>query len=324
MNPLAASQIRGNWATLLSAWNADDSLDLGRVAAEIEALISMQVDGIYSNGTAGEFHAQTEDEFDRLSQCLAEKCNAAGMPFQIGVSHMSAQISRERLRRIVPLAPGAVQVILPDWFPVTEAEAMIFFEKMAEAANGIGLVLYNPPHAKRVWTPEQIGWLSARIPALVGLKTAAGDDAWYASMRQHLGHISVFVPGHLLASGVKRGAHGAYSNAACLNPAAAQRWTNQMLTDMEAALEVETRLRKFMDGYIAPFITEQKYCNAACDRFLALLGGWTDVGVRMRWPYRSIPITELGRVRAAAQRLVPEFMGGKRDIRHKVLVPCNL
>lgn len=308
MKPLTSDQIRGNWATLLSAWNADDSLDLGRVAAEIDTLIAMRVDGIYSNGTAGEFHTQTEDEFDQISNCLATKCNAAGMRFQIGVSHMSAQISRERLRRIVPLAPGAVQVILPDWFPVTEAEALAFLEVMAETAGGIGLVLYNPPHAKRVWNPEQIGRLAAKIPSLVGIKTAGGDDAWYAAMHQHLARLSVFIPGHLLASGVQRGAHGAYSNAACLNPLAAQRWSDQMKTDLVGALEVEQRLRRFMDGYIAPFITEHKYCNAACDRFMALLGGWTDVGERMRWPYRSIPAAEVNRIRPIAQGLIPEFI----------------
>ncbi len=308
MKPLAADQIRGNWATLLSAWNADDSLDLDRVSAEIDALIASRVDGIYSNGTAGEFHTQTEAEFDQISECLANKCHAVGMPFQIGVNHMSAQISRERLRRIVPLAPGAVQVILPDWFPVTEAEAIAFLEGMAEVAGDIGLVLYNPPHAKRVWNPEQIGRLTQRIPQLVGLKTAGGDDAWYASMRQHLVGISVFVPGHMLASGLQRGAHGAYSNVACLNPAAAQRWTDQMRSDLPGALELEQRLRRFMDGYIAPFITEQKFCNAACDRFMALVGSWADVGAHMRWPYRSISASEVERVRAAGRQLIPEFI----------------
>jgi len=308
VKPLSPDQIRGNWATLLSAWNADDSLDLGCVAAEIDALIAMRVDGIYSNGTAGEFHTQTEAEFDQISECLAGKCNAAGMRFQIGVSHMSAQLSRERLRRIVPLAPGAVQVILPDWFPVTEDESIAFLEVMAETAGGIGLVLYNPPHAKRVLNPEQMGRLAGRIPALVGIKTAGGDDAWYAAMREHLARLSVFIPGHLLASGFQRGAQGAYSNAACLNPLAAQRWTDQMKTELPAALKLEQRLRRFMDGYIAPFITEQHYCNAACDRFMALLGGWTDVGERMRWPYRSIPAAEADRVRPVAQELIPEFI----------------
>ncbi len=310
MRPLSASQIRGNWATLVAAWNTDDSLDLGRVAAEIDQLIAVRVDGIYSNGTAGEFHTQTEAEFDQISECLAQKCNAAGIPFQIGVSHMSAQISRERLRRVVALEPGAVQVILPDWFPVTEDEAVAFLDRMAEVASGIGLVLYNPPHAKRVLAPEEVGRMACRVPALIGLKTAGGDDAWYASMRQHLAKLSVFVPGHLLASGIRRGAQGAYSNAACLNPAAAQRWTGQIHKDPAAALELEQRLRRFMDGYIAPFITTQKYCNAACDRFLALLGGWADVGSHMRWPYRSIPETELERIRPAGRALIPEFFGG--------------
>lgn len=308
MKPLLADEIHGNWASLLSVWKTDDSLDLNRVGAEIDTLIAFGVDGIYSNGTAGEFHTQTETEFDRISHCLAEKCNAAGMRFQIGVSHMSAQISLERLRRIVPLAPSAVQIILPDWFPVVEEEAVAFLQRMAEAADGIGLILYNPPHAKRVWTPEQIGRLARRVPSLIGLKTAGGDDAWYASMREHLADLSVFVPGHLLASGVQRGARGAYSNVACLHPLAAQRWTDQMQTDLPAALKTEKRLRQFMDGFIAPFITEQKYCNAACDRFMALLGGWADVGAKMRWPYRSIPESEVGRIRSAAIDLIPEFI----------------
>ncbi|AQQ09109.1 N-acetylneuraminate lyase [Sedimentisphaera cyanobacteriorum] len=306
MIALKADQIKGNWATLLSVWN-DDSLDICRVKEEIDTLIDMEVDGIYSNGTTGEFHCQSEAEFDMISECLAEKCNKTGMPFQIGVSHMSAQISLERLKRVVHLAPSAVQVILPDWFPVTDEEAAVFLKRMAEASEGIGLVLYNPPHAKRVLSPEEVGYLSGEVPRLVGLKTAGGDKSWYDSMRKHIPNLSVFVPGHLLASGIQEGASGSYSNAACLNPAAAQRWTDQMQYDMDSSLELEGRLRQFMDNYIVPFITEKGFCNGACDRFMAVVGGWADVGSRMRWPYRSIPETEAPRVRAEARRLVPEF-----------------
>ena len=307
MRPFKAADIRGNWATLLSVWNGDDTLDLGRLAAEIDTLIVANVDGIYSNGTAGEFHAQLEHEFDQISEPLAEKCNAAGMPFQIGVSHMSAQISRERLRRTVPLAPTAVQVILPDWFPTTEAENIRFLTTMAEVANGIGLVLYNPPHAKRRLRPKEVGRLVHEVPSLIGLKTAGGDDDWDAEMRKHLSDVSVFVPGHHLASGVKQGAHGAYSNVACLNPAAAQKWTDLMRTDLPAALEIESRLRQFILEHITPYITEQGYCNGACDRLMALVGGWADVGGSMRWPYRSIDPHEADRLRPIAASLIPEF-----------------
>jgi dihydrodipicolinate synthase/N-acetylneuraminate lyase len=312
MHPLDSSTIRGNWATLLTPWNDDESLDLQRLAFQIDTLIAMQVDGIYSHGTAGEFHAQTEDEFDRVCRLLADKCNAAGMPFQIGVSHMSAQISLGRLQRVVPLQPSAVQVILPDWFPLSDSESVAFLRRMCEVADGIGLVLYNPPHAKRVLSPEEVGGLARQVPNLVGLKTAGGDDRWYASMREHLVGISVFVPGHLLASGIQRGARGAYSNVACLNPAAAQRWTNQIEADLPAALELQQRLCHFMDAHIMPFIGRDGYCNAACDRLLALIGQWADVGHQMRWPYRSIPAGEATRLRPVAENLLPEFFRATR------------
>jgi 4-hydroxy-tetrahydrodipicolinate synthase len=298
MKPLTAPEIRGNWATLLCAWNTDGSLDIGRVEAEIDALVSAGVDGIYSNGTAGEFHVQTENEFDLISRTVADRCDAAGLPFQIGVSHPIPQVSLARLERTVGLAPSAVQFILPDWFPLTDEEAYAFVARMAEVAGEVGLVLYNPPHAKRVLTPAEIGKLASRVSSLVGLKTAAGDEAWYAAMREHIPGLSVFVPG----------AAGAYSNVACLNPTAAQRWTDQMTTDMPGALELESRIQRFMSEYIAPFITRERYCNAAADRFMANVGGWADVGLSMRFPYRSIPESELSRVRAAAAQLIPEFV----------------
>lgn len=308
MKSLSAPEIRGNWATLITPWHDDDSIDLNRLAAEIDALIGFGVDGIYSNGTAGEFHTQTEAEFDLVSQCLAEKCHAAAMPFQIGVSHMSAQISLDRLRRAVPLAPSAVQIILPDWFPVTDEEAIRFLTRIAAAAQDIGLVLYNPPHAKRRLTPADLAVFADAVPQLVGVKVPGGDDAWYAEMQPLFSRLSVFIPGHTLASGFSKGGHGAYSNVACLHPGAAQAWWNQMQSDLTGALELESRIRRFMDAHIVPFITRDKYCNAACDRLMAGIGGWTDVGAQMRWPYRSIPATEIPRLREISRQLVPEFI----------------
>lgn len=87
------------------------------LGAEIEHFVAAKVDGVFSNGSAGEFYTQTEDEFDRVSQLLAEKCERARLPFQIGACHMTPHLSRERLRRAKALRPGAFQVVLPDWFP---------------------------------------------------------------------------------------------------------------------------------------------------------------------------------------------------------------
>lgn len=307
MHPLRWNEIVGTWATVLLPLNDDDRIDFTRLAEEIDTLIGSGVSGLYSNGTAAEFYSQGEAEFDRISSLLAERCGAAGMPFQIGASHTSPQTSLERIRRSVCLKPGAFQVILPDWYPPTNAEAVACLARLAEAAHPISLVLYNPPHAKRVLTPAEFGALKQAVPALLGIKVADGDEAWYAAMREHCRELSIFVPGHHLASGFARGAAGSYSNVACLSPGGAQRWFRLMTTDPPRALEIERRIQSFLSQHILPFGKEQGYCNAALDKLLAAIGGWADIGTRLRWPYRFTAQAEADRLRPVARQLIPEL-----------------
>lgn len=310
MKKLTDKTLRGNWATLLLATDNGGALDYGRLSDEIDTLIAAGSSGIYSNGTAGEFYAQSQEEYFRVSELLSRKCEAAGMPYQIGVSHMSPQLSLERLEMVRHLNPGAVQAILPDWFPVTLPEALEFFKRMEEHAGGIPLVLYNPPHAKVKLTPAEWMAIKQEVPSLIGVKVfdQNRNKEWYQTVREQVEGIAVFVPGHHLATGVSLGAHGAYSNVACLNPVAAQRWYQTMLSDMEAAQELEVRINRFMSELIHPFIAQSGFPNHACDRFMALVGGWANVGASLRWPYRSIPVEEVGRVRKAGHHIIPEFI----------------
>jgi 4-hydroxy-tetrahydrodipicolinate synthase len=308
MKPLTASEIHGNWATLLLPLNADETIDYALLGAEIDHFIAAQVNGIYSNGSAGEFYAQSEDEFDRISALLAEKCTRAGLPFQLGACHMSPQLSRARLRRAKALEPSAFQVVLPDWFVPSWPEIRSFLEVMAAEAAPIPLVLYNPPHAKRRLTPAEWGEIAADFPAVAGIKVPGGDDAWYAAMRPVLDKISVFIPGHQLASGLARGAHGAYSNVACLSPAGAQRWYGLCRRDPAAGREQEKKIQAFWLGQVAPLITVHDLPNMAADKAAAAAGGWLP-GLRpnLRWPYRCAAPEMVAEIARAARRQLPEF-----------------
>jgi 4-hydroxy-tetrahydrodipicolinate synthase len=306
-NVLTAKTLVGNWGTLLLPINEDDSIDFERLSEEMEVMIAARINGIYSNGTAGEFHNQTEDEFDKVNQLLAEKCQRSGMPFQIGASHPSPVISLERLKRSKALTPSAFQVILPDWVVPTVAEQVDFLRKMADAAENIPLVLYNPPHAKLVLKPQDFETLSQDVPQLIGIKVADGDAQWYASMRQYASNLSVFVPGHHLATGFREkvGA-GAYSNVACISPTAAQQWWEIMQTDIDKALNIEQRINDFFAEAIVPY-KNAGYSNPALDKLLAAVGGWATVGTRLRWPYRWIPEEEAASVRKSAEKHLPSF-----------------
>jgi dihydrodipicolinate synthase/N-acetylneuraminate lyase len=68
---------------------------------------------------------------------------------------------------------------------------------------------------------------------LVGLKTASGDRASFEAIEQAAPGLSIFVPGHFLASMSPLGAHGSYSNVAALSPAGAVRWYDQIHSDSD-------------------------------------------------------------------------------------------
>ncbi|HEY8528081.1 MAG TPA: hypothetical protein VIL22_00205 [Paenibacillaceae bacterium] len=146
---------------------------------------------------------------------------------------------------------------------------------------------------------------------MIGLKVMDGDARWYREMNRYAKGLAVFVPGHHLATGISMGAHGSYSNVACLHPEAAQIWYRLMLTDLQEALSWEQRIRAFMEQHIAPFVREKGYSNQAVDKLLAAVGGWCRVGTRLRWPYRGIPEEEAGRIRSHAIAMLPEAFSSR-------------
>ncbi len=300
--------IAGNWASLLLPIRNDDSIDFAALAEEIDILIETRVDGIYSNGTAGEFHNQTEAEYDRIQSLLADRCRRADMPFVIGACQPDPIIMLERLQRAVPHRPMAIQVILPDWWPLTNAEAIDFLNRASDVADGIPLILYNPPHAKRVLSPADLAAVCAPCPSVIGIKLADGDGDWYAQARRHLAEFALFVPGHHLATGMREGvAVGAFSNVACLSPSGAQAWTDLMKTDLEAAQAVEARLCAFMNDQIVPLRTNEGFSNAALDKLLCAIGNWGPVGTRLRWPYRFVDDDRVAPLRTIARNCLPEM-----------------
>lgn len=297
----------GVWASILLPFREDESIDFGALAGQVGFLAQSTVSGIYTNGTGAELHNQTDEEFLRISGLVAGICREAGKPFQIGASHPFPVKTLERIRQTRHLRPAAFQVILPDWVPVTMEEAVAFLRRLGEEAGGIPLVVYNPGHGKWRLSPEEWAVVAREVPAVRGIKVGGGDDQWYRRMEPLLGRLSVFIPGHRMATGLARGAHGSYSNMACLNPEAAAAWYRQCREDGEAGLAAEERILGFMNGHIIPLITEEHFCDPAVDKLLAAVGGWCPLTPRLRWPYRWVGGERIAQIREAGRRIIPEF-----------------
>jgi len=280
------------WATLLLPLNADDSIDFRRLEAQLSALNASHVDGLYAHGTAGEFQTLTEAEFDRINELLA----TTAKPFQLGASHPSAQLQLDRVRRAAAHEPGAIQVIVPDWLPLNSREVLDFLRRTADTAADVPLVLYNPPHAKTPVRPELLCELAEAVPTLIGLKTAGGDKEWFEQATKS--GLSIFVPGHFLASMSLLGAHGSYSNVAALSPNGSVKHAQD--------LDVERRIGEFFGQHVVP-LQKAGLSNPALDKFLAAVGDWADVGTRVRWPMVAATQGQVEAARPVARNLLPEL-----------------
>lgn len=308
MPPTHCARPQGIWGTVLLPVTARDRIDWGALAAELDVLVASGLDGIYANGSAGEFHSQTEAEYDRLVGCVADKARGAGLPCQIGVSHTNARVARERLRRLRALRPSAAQFILPDWWAPSAPERVAFVAGLQEAADGIPLVLYNPPQAKTRLSLPQIAALREWAPGLIGAKLPGGDAGWYAQRRTLLPDFSVFVPGHTVAFGRPLGADGAYSNVACLSPAGARLHWRWSLEAPERARDLEQRIQQFMALHVLPWVQSHGLSHPALDKLMAEIGAWGPVSSRMLWPYASAPAEAVQAGRRALPGLLPEFV----------------
>jgi dihydrodipicolinate synthase/N-acetylneuraminate lyase len=179
---------------------------------------------------------------------------------------------------------------------------------MAAEAAPSPLIVYNPPHGKRQLSPDEWRLIADRVPGVAGMKVAGGEDGWYAAMQPLFERLSVFIPGHTLAEGIARGAHGAYSNVACLSPAGARRWHDLCLRDLPAARALGARISAFWLAQISPIIRRDGLSPVAADKTAAVAGGWLPgLTPRVRWPYRSVPLENAAQIGAVARAELPEL-----------------
>ena len=296
--------IRGVWATILCQLDQAKALDLAAIHEQVKLYSISGCNGVYSGGTASEIHTQTEAQFRKISTCFADAARAFKMSFQIGATHPLGHGTLDRVAFARTLNPGAIQITLPDWVPLDFDSVHLFMSRVTEVAGPTPIVLYNPPHAKTILTPSELNELACNNPTLVGLKCGGGDENWYCEMAPIFKRLSVFIPGHQYATGLKLGAHGSYSNMACLSPKAAVRWASE---PQSTALDTESRVATFIRKGLEPLLA-RGLPGFACDKAMAAAGGWINISPDLMWPHVGATMAEVDHIKALAQQHIPEFL----------------
>jgi dihydrodipicolinate synthase/N-acetylneuraminate lyase len=128
---------------------------------------------LYVFGTAGEGHAVTDRQFERIARVFHDTMRAGGAEPMVGVISLSLPTIVERIERARQIGVRQFQISLPSWGALTDDEMQTFFRATCGRFRDCQFLHYNLMRTKRLVTPEQYAQLADEHPNLVGTKNCS-------------------------------------------------------------------------------------------------------------------------------------------------------
>jgi dihydrodipicolinate synthase/N-acetylneuraminate lyase len=307
IQPLTRKTLRGVWAALILPWTDKDELDAKRFAKEVRSYGSTGVHGIYTGGTTGEWYAQDDATFERISKITCDEGHAVGLPVQIGCTAMSTRTARQRIRIAKKARADAIQIALPFWLELKDDEVIRFVREIADEAGKTPIILYLTSRSKRKLSPELLGELAHRVPTFIGTKDTGCDVPGLKAMLKKAPDIAIF-GGEDFFTKVPAGGKGGYCSVSGFNAKkVVELYELCAAGRLKEARPLADALHRFLYDLLVPLVKTDGLWDSAIDRIQRVAGGG-DVGIRCQSPYRSGDLQHVKRVRAWCKKNTPELM----------------
>ena len=140
ITPLSRATLKGVWCALIVPWTARDEVDGRRMIKEVRGYGGTGVNGVYTGGTTGEFYAQDDATFEKITQIVCDEAHAISLPVQIGVSALSTRTVRRRIRVALRAKADALQIALPFWLELKDDEVKRFVSEVVDEAGKTPIV----------------------------------------------------------------------------------------------------------------------------------------------------------------------------------------
>jgi dihydrodipicolinate synthase/N-acetylneuraminate lyase len=215
---MTTEHLGGVWVAMPAPWDDQFVIDAGVVRELIQRYQAAGLHGAYTTGTDGEMHVLDLPEFTALAEAFGRSVGDAGLPAQMGCtwSHTAGVIERARIAQANGIE--IVQVALPSWVPLNDAEVLRFCAALQESLPDTRLVHYNIARAGRFLAGRDYQAILEVAPNLIGSKHTGGDIASLIEIVQATPGLDHFVVDSQIVPGALFGARGFYSFIANLAP----------------------------------------------------------------------------------------------------------
>jgi 4-hydroxy-tetrahydrodipicolinate synthase len=153
------TEFRGTYTVMVTAFDADGSLDLDAMARFTDWQVREGIHGLIPLGSTGEFLSLTDDEREAVAKCVIDTVGRR-VPVLIGAGAERTEDVIANCEMAERLGACGVMIIPPFYSTPTEQELFRHYERIA-AATSLPIMLYNNPATANVdLTPPIVARLS--------------------------------------------------------------------------------------------------------------------------------------------------------------------
>ncbi len=177
-------KITGSIVALVTPFNADGSVDLGRLRELVDWHIENKTDAILALGTTGETASTTLEEDMKTVETVIDQV-AGRVPVIAGSGSNSTAMQKHKSEVYTQMGADALLCISPYYVKSNEEGMYRHFMASAEA-DVAPIILYNVPGRTgcRI-SPEVVRRLSVH-PNVMGIKEASGDMSYAMKVARYL------------------------------------------------------------------------------------------------------------------------------------------
>jgi dihydrodipicolinate synthase/N-acetylneuraminate lyase len=168
-----STRISGILTPNITPVDAQGRVDEERLRGYVDWLIDRGVDGLYPNGSTGEFVRFTREERRRIVQIVVEQ-TAGRVPILAGAAEANVKETIDACDAYGAMGVRAVAIVAPFYYRLSSEGVYAYFREIADNVS-VDVTLYNIPlFASPIDVPTVLR-LASECPRVVGIKDSSGD-----------------------------------------------------------------------------------------------------------------------------------------------------
>ncbi|QEF97049.1 4-hydroxy-tetrahydrodipicolinate synthase [Stieleria maiorica] len=151
----------------------DGRVDEDTLRRYVDWLIEKGVDGLYPNGSTGEFIRFTAEERRRIVEVVVDQTDGR-VPVLAGAAEANSKETIAACEAYGAMGVRAVAIVAPFYYRLSDQGVYAYFREIADAVS-VDVTLYNIPQFASPISVETVVRLASECPRVVGIKDSSGD-----------------------------------------------------------------------------------------------------------------------------------------------------